>query len=56
MAATIVKVTYGFDLKEKDDPFATLVEQALFGFSKAAIWGTFWVDPLPFRRFSSTIK
>ncbi|KAH8101012.1 cytochrome P450 [Cristinia sonorae] len=51
LAATIVKVTYGFDLQEKNDPFAKLVEDALYGFSKAAIWGAFWVDPLPILKY-----
>ncbi|KAF8815534.1 cytochrome P450 [Phlegmacium glaucopus] len=46
-AATIMKITYGIDIQESDDPYVSLVEEAMSGFNQASIPGAFWVDVFP---------
>ncbi|KAF9002580.1 cytochrome P450 [Cyathus striatus] len=46
-AATIMRVVYGIDVRESDDPYILNVEEVLNGFAEAAIPGRFLVDLIP---------
>ena len=46
-AATIMRVTYGIDIQESDDPYISLAEESFNGFAEATIPGAFWVDFFP---------
>ncbi|KAK1230834.1 hypothetical protein PQX77_006074 [Marasmius sp. AFHP31] len=46
-SSIILKIIYGYTLKEKDDPYFRLVLDAMEGISAGATFGTFWVDYLP---------
>ena len=43
-----MKMAYGIDVQEFDDPYLSLAEEALNGLNQAAILGAFWVDLFPF--------
>ncbi|TCD67636.1 hypothetical protein EIP91_012201 [Steccherinum ochraceum] len=46
-SATIMEVTYGFDVKEENDEWVNLVEEAVHGYSLGGTFGQFVVDILP---------
>ncbi|KAF8814215.1 cytochrome P450 [Phlegmacium glaucopus] len=45
--AIILRISYGYEVKEKDDPFVTLADEALLQFSLATAPGSFLVDIFP---------
>ncbi|KAF8810286.1 cytochrome P450 [Phlegmacium glaucopus] len=45
--AIILRISYGYEAKEKDDPFVTLADEAMQQFSLAAAPGSFLVDIFP---------
>ena len=46
-----MKIAYGIDVQESDDPYISLAEDALDGISQAAVLGTFWVDLFPILKY-----
>ncbi|KAF8874752.1 cytochrome P450 [Infundibulicybe gibba] len=50
-AATIMKVTYGIDIREENDPYVETAEEAMEGMAKAAVPGTFLVDFIPILKY-----
>ena len=46
-------ITYGYSVKEGDDPVMKLVDTALNGLTEAAVPGTFLVDLIPSRESCS---
>ena len=42
-----MKIAYGIDVQESDDPYVLLTEESLNGINEAAIAGAFWVDLFP---------
>ena len=42
-----MKISYGIDIQEHDDPYVLLNEQSLKGNIEATIPGAFWVDFFP---------
>ena len=49
--AIIMKISYGIDVQETDDPYVSLAEDALEGISQAAVLGNFWVDLFPILKY-----
>ena len=50
-SATIMKVAYGIDVQESDDPYILVAEEAVKGMHQAALPGAFLVDLFPMLRF-----
>jgi hypothetical protein len=50
-AATIMKVGYGIDVQESNDPYISMAEVAFTGASDAAVPGTFLVDLIPILKY-----
>ncbi|KAF8815532.1 cytochrome P450 [Phlegmacium glaucopus] len=50
-ATTIMSIAYGIEVKESDDPYVSLAEEALNGINQAAIPGAFWVDLFPILKY-----
>jgi hypothetical protein len=50
-AASIMKISYGIDVQESDDPHISLAEVSLDGLNQAAIPGAFWVDLFPILKY-----
>lgn len=48
--AIILKVTYGYELKEGADPFVSMIEKVMDEFANVTTPGTYLVDVLPFRK------
>ena len=46
-----MKIAYGIDVKDSDDPYILVAEGALSGVSEAAVPGAFWVDFLPILKY-----
>ena len=46
-----MKIVYGIDVQESDDPYILLAEESLEGFGQAATLGTFWVDFFPILKY-----
>ena len=46
-----MKIVYGIDVQESDDPYISMAEVALSGVAEAAIPGAFWVDMFPILRY-----
>ena len=46
-----MSITYGLPVRESDDPYITLAEEALRGIAEGGIPGTFLVDLLPFLKY-----
>ena len=42
-----MKVTYGIDVQESDDPYILLAEETIRGLQEAGIPGLFWMDVFP---------
>jgi hypothetical protein len=47
--AVILKITHGYDVRERDDPLVALADRATEQFSMACLPGAFLVDVLPIR-------
>ena len=50
-AASIMKIAYGIDVKDSDDPYISIAEEALNGIVEAAVPGAFLVDLLPILKY-----
>ena len=50
-AATIMKIVYGIDVQESDDPYISIAEEAMQGAAEADIPGAFWVDFLTILKY-----
>ncbi|KAK1227302.1 hypothetical protein PQX77_009719 [Marasmius sp. AFHP31] len=50
-SSIILKLIYGYTLKEKDDPYYRLVLDAMEGIEAGANHGTFWVDYFPILKY-----
>ena len=50
-SATVMKIAYGIDVQETDDPYISLAEEALHGLNQAATPGAFWVDLFPILKY-----
>ena len=46
-----MKITYGIDVQESDDPYIQVGEEAVKGFDEAGIPGAFLVDLFPMLKF-----
>src|ERR1700678_799448 len=46
-----MKIAYGIDVQESDDPYVSIAEEALNGLAEAAVVGAFWVDFLPILKY-----
>jgi hypothetical protein len=46
-----MKIAYGIDVQESNDPYISLAEDALEGISQAAVLGAFWVDLFPILKY-----
>ena len=46
-----MKITYGIDIQESDDPYILLADESLRGADETAIPGAFWVDFLPILKY-----
>ena len=44
-------IGYGITVRESDDPYISVAEEAMEGFSAAGIPGTFWVDLIPILKY-----
>jgi hypothetical protein len=47
--ASIIRMTYGIDVKGADDKYVTIPEKVLHAISEAATPGSFLVDAIPLR-------
>ena len=45
--AIFMKISYGIDVQDSDDPHILLTEESMKGISEASIPGAFWVDFFP---------
>jgi len=50
-AASIMKISYGIDVEESDDPYISIAEEALHGIVEAGVPGAFLVDFLPILKY-----
>jgi hypothetical protein len=46
-----MKIAYGIDVQEFDDPYVSLAEEVLDGMNEASIPGAFWVDLFPILKY-----
>ena len=46
-----MKIGYGIAVRESDDPYISIAEEALNGSAQAGIPGAFWVDFLPILKY-----
>jgi hypothetical protein len=51
LGRTIIKMTYGLDVKGQDDEYITIPERVMDAISQAAIPGKFLVDTIPARKY-----
>ena len=49
--ATVLKIAYGIDVQESDDPYILVGEEAMKGLGEAGIPGAFWVDLFPVLKY-----
>ena len=49
--AIFMKISYGIDVQESDDPHISLTEESLNGITEASIPGAFWVDFFPILKY-----
>ena len=49
--AIFMKISYGIDVQDSDDPHILLTEEAMKGISEASIPGAFWVDFFPVLKY-----
>ena len=50
-AATIMSISYGIDVKESNDPYISIAEEALSGVAEAGVFGAFLVDIFPLLKY-----
>ncbi|KAI0790555.1 cytochrome P450 [Abortiporus biennis] len=48
---TIIRITYGFNIKPQNDPFIKMAEHALYGISSVCNTGSYVVDLIPILRY-----
>ena len=46
-----MKISYGIDVQESDDPHILLTEEAMNGIVQASTSGAFWVDFFPILKY-----
>jgi hypothetical protein len=46
-----LKISYGIDVQDSDDPNILEIEESLNGITEASIPGTFWVDFFPILKY-----
>ena len=46
-----MKITYGINVRDSDDPYISIAEEALNGIAEAANPGAFWVDFVPILKY-----
>ena len=46
-----MKITYGIDVQESDDPYISTAEEAADGFNEAGVPGAFLVDTFPILKY-----
>ena len=46
-----MKVAYGIDIQESDDPYILVAEEAIRGLNEAGTPGAFWVDLFPMLKY-----
>ena len=46
-----MKVAYGIDVEESDDPYIMVAQEAIKGIKEAGTPGTFWVDLFPMLKY-----
>ena len=51
IGAIFMKISYGIDVQDSDDPLILLTEEAISGISEATIPGAFWVDFFPILKY-----
>lgn len=49
VGATILDLTYGYQVKEGKDDLVDLMEETMREFGRAAVPGAHWVDAMPWR-------
>ncbi|KAI0789904.1 cytochrome P450 [Abortiporus biennis] len=49
--STIVKTTFGFDIKDMNDSYVVIAEKVAKGFSQAGLWGSFYVDIITWLKY-----
>ena len=49
--AIFMKISYGIDVQDSDDPHILQTEEAMKGISEASIPGAFWVDFFPVLKY-----
>lgn len=50
--AIVLKIAYGYQAEDKEDPLVKLVDDAMDQFSELTGTNAFAVDTFPFRKFS----
>ena len=48
---TIMKISYGIDIQESNNPYILLAKKALRGLDEAGVPGAFWVDVFPVLKY-----
>jgi hypothetical protein len=46
-----MKISYGIDVQESNDPYVSLAEDSLRGVNQSAVPGAFWVDLFPILKY-----
>ena len=46
-----MKIAYGIDVKESNDLYISIAEEALNGISEVGVVGAFWVDIFPLLKY-----
>ena len=46
-----MKIAYGIDVKESNDPYISIAEEALNGLAEAGVFGFFPVDIIPLLKY-----
>ena len=49
--AIFMKISYGIDVQESNDPHIFLTEESLNGITEASLPGAFWVDFFPILKY-----
>jgi hypothetical protein len=49
--ATMMKIGYGIEVQESDDPYISIAEEAMKGAAEAGVPGAFWVDLFPILKY-----
>ena len=46
-----MKIGYGIDVQDSDDPYISIAEKVLNGSAEAGVTGAFWVDLFPILKY-----